>query len=96
MVNIQTFFIESEATIRLACFATLLVFFLLLEMKKPRRTANAEFKHRRVNNLALLGVDVLVVRLVLPFALFELALWAGKNDIGLFNQFALPLLVNIY
>jgi len=51
--------------------------------------------NRQANNLLLLVVNIIVVRLLVPLAIFDVAVYATKNDIGLFNIVETPLLLNV-
>ena len=95
MQDFQTFFVAHEAMIRLACFIVLLMFFLLLEIKWPRRVLESGLRNRQLNNLSLLIMNSLAARIFVPLATFELALFTARNDMGLFNLLALPFVVNI-
>jgi sterol desaturase/sphingolipid hydroxylase (fatty acid hydroxylase superfamily) len=77
-----------DATIRLAAFAGVLALMLLWEHLAPRRPAGNGL--RRLNNLALVGLDTLVVRLAFPVLAVGFAAQMQARGIGLLNLFALP------
>jgi sterol desaturase/sphingolipid hydroxylase (fatty acid hydroxylase superfamily) len=75
---------NNEALFRLGAFAAVLVLMLLWEALDPRRTPLLGWS-RRLNNLALVGLDVLLVRLLIPIATVTVAEISMARDWGLFN-----------
>ena len=95
MYDLQSIFTQHEALIRLGCFSLLLLSLLSFELKWPRRRPPAELLSRRLNNLGLMCINLLALRVLVPFAAFELALYAERHGLGLFNLLALPFLLNV-
>ncbi len=95
MPALQHYFTEYEIIIRLSCFCLLLSLFLLLELKCPRRISAPGTIRRRFNNLGLMCINVLAIRLIVPFAAVETAILAARNETGLFNLLSLPFAVNV-
>ena len=89
-----------EALFRLGAFALVLLLMLLWEAFNPRRTPLLGW-NRRLNNLALVSLDVLLVRLLVPIAtvtVAEISLlrgWGFFNivDTGFWLSFVLSLLL---
>lgn len=77
-----------EAAIRLAVFAGVLAIMLLWEMLAPARTATAATRIRRANNLALVALDTLLLRLLFPVLAVGLAL--EREGQGLIPLLGLP------
>lgn len=76
--------IESSAgTLRPAAFAIAAACLLAAERMWPRRGPRP--RGRWWNNLALLGIDVLCLRLLLPLAAVAAAAFAGQRELGLFH-----------
>ncbi len=75
---------NNEALFRLGAFALILLLLLLCEALRPRRTPALGW-NRRLNNLALVGIDVLLVRFLLPIATVGMAAIATTHGWGLFN-----------
>ena len=73
-----------EALFRLGAFAVVLVLMLLWEALGPRRTPSLGW-NRRLNNLALVSLDVLLVRLLIPIATVTVAEISVTRGWGLFN-----------
>jgi sterol desaturase/sphingolipid hydroxylase (fatty acid hydroxylase superfamily) len=75
---------NNEALFRLGAFATVLALMLIWEALTPRRTPLLGW-NRRLNNLALVGLDVLLVRLLIPIATVAVAEISMARGWGLFN-----------
>jgi sterol desaturase/sphingolipid hydroxylase (fatty acid hydroxylase superfamily) len=73
-----------EALFRLGAFALVLILMLLWEALTPRRTPLLGW-NRRLNNLALVSIDVLLVRLLVPVATATVAEISVTRGWGLFN-----------
>lgn len=79
------FFLINESTLRLAVFLGVLVAMALWELWSPRRRIEVPRLIRWSNNLALVVIDTLVVRLLFPVAAVALALVMSERGWGLFN-----------
>ncbi len=96
MNQFQVFFIEHQAELRMYSFFGLTILFLALESIWPRRIASENSKKRRLNNILLLLLNSLALRLFVPLATFEMALIAEKNGFGLLNVISLPLFFSVF
>ena len=76
--------VEYEALFRLGAFAVVLLLMLLWETFAPRR-APGPARARRINNLALASIDVILVRYGIPIATAGMAEIAKARSWGLFN-----------
>jgi len=74
-----------EPLIRMSCFAGVLALMALLEIAAPRRRQKTPRRCRWPNNLGIVILDSLLVRLVFPAAAVGFAMVAGENGWGLFN-----------
>ena len=83
---------DNELIIRIFAFGALLLLMLLWEALAPRRAVSAKTGLRRLNNLLLLLLDVLVVRLCFPIAAVGTAVMAADRGWGLFNLVDLNLI----
>ena len=79
-----------EPAIRLAVFAVVLAAMALWEVAAPRRRTEIPRLFRWSNNLALVALDALVVRLVFPMAAVGLASLMQVRGAGLLNIWVLP------
>lgn len=90
-VEIETFILEHEATIRIGVFAFVFVTMLLWELVAPRRALSVSKALRWTNNLGLLVLNSIVLRLMFPAAAVGIAYSVGQQGWGLFNRLDLPL-----
>jgi len=91
----QAFFIEYQTELRMVSFVVLILMFAGLELIWPRRAADKNSRLRRLNNILLLGVNFVAVRLLIPFATFEVALLAAEKEFGLLNIISLPIFLSV-
>ena len=82
--------ITAEPIIRLSCFLGILMLMMLWEGLLPRRPQAVGRLLRWPNNLGLVVLDTLVVRLVFPLTGIGMAFLAQVHEWGLFNLVALP------
>ncbi|MDQ0313801.1 sterol desaturase family protein [Amorphus orientalis] len=80
-----------EPAIRLAIFASVLAAMAIWEVAAPRRRLEIPRVLRWSNNLALVVVDTLVLRLVFPMLAVGLAVLAAERGWGLFNLVDVPV-----
>jgi len=83
--------LPSETIIRLACFLGVLVLMALAEWCAPRRTTTTDQPARWFNNLALVMLNSVVVRIALPMGAVGVALIAEAHGWGVFNMLQLPI-----
>ena len=79
-----------EPDVRLAFFLGVLVVMALWEVAAPRRRREIPRLLRWTNNLGIVVLDTLVVRLAFPILAVGLALMAEQRGWGLFNVVATP------
>src|SRR5436190_23602384 len=84
-----------EPLIRLGVFAGVFVLMAAWEVLTPRRPQTVARNWRWPNNLGVLAVDVLLVRVGLPVTTVSLALVAEAHGVGLFNMITLPAWASI-
>lgn len=85
----------SEPTLRLAAFLGVLVAMVLWEIAAPRRRRDIPRVIRWTNNLALVIVDTVILRLSFPILAVGLAVMAEDRGWGLFNNIDAPVWVAI-
>lgn len=83
--------LAQEATLRLTVFLAVLVAMALWEVAAPRRRLDIPRVIRWTNNLALVVVDTVILRLTFPILAVGLALMAEERGLGLFNALDIPL-----
>lgn len=82
-----------EATLRLTVFLGLILVLGIAQWLFPRRKPKTSTLKRWLTNFGLVMIDSLMVRVFLGTILpVTVANWAAENNIGLFNQFFLPLI----
>jgi sterol desaturase/sphingolipid hydroxylase (fatty acid hydroxylase superfamily) len=79
-----------EGAVRFAAFAAALAVLLGAQGLWPRRTPVAGSRGRWTVNLALVAIDTLFVRFIVPLGAAGAALWASSRGIGLFNRVESP------
>jgi sterol desaturase/sphingolipid hydroxylase (fatty acid hydroxylase superfamily) len=88
--------LAAEPTIRMAAFLCILVAMALLEVAAPRRRRNIPRVIRWTNNLALVVVDTIVLRLTFPILAVGLAVMAEERGWGLFNAIEAPFWMAVF
>lgn len=83
--------LANEPLLRLAVFLSVLVAMAGWELAAPRRRQDIPRVLRWTNNLALVVVDTIILRLTFPILAVGLALIAQERGWGLFNALDLPL-----
>ena len=84
-----------EPTIRLAAFAGVFVLIAAWELMGPRRKQSVGRTWRWPNNLGVVVVDTLLVRILFPTAAVGSALVAEARSFGLFNVVAFPWWIGV-
>lgn len=82
--------IDQEPAVRMAIFFGILFLMAAWELAAPRRRVEIPRLVRWSNNLGLVVLDALLVRLAFPVVAVSLAVIASENDWGFLNQFAIP------
>jgi sterol desaturase/sphingolipid hydroxylase (fatty acid hydroxylase superfamily) len=84
-----------EPLIRLGTFGGVFVAMAIWELFEPRREQAIRRSLRWPNNLGVLVVDTLLVRLVFPTTAVGLALVAEAHGLGLFHAITLPVWIAV-
>lgn len=82
--------LSNEPTLRLAVFLGILVAMATWELAAPRRRIEIPRVIRWTNNIGVVVLDTIIVRLTFPVAAVALALLAQENGWGLFNIVEVP------
>lgn len=85
----------TEASLRLLAFAAIFLVMALWEWRSPRRRLQLRRVRRWPANLAVLGLNTLLLRLMFPAALAGIATWANAQSLGLFHYFPAVAFVQI-
>jgi len=84
------FLLSYEPLIRLAAFGGVFVVMALWELAGPRRRQSIGRGRRWPNNLGVVVVNALLLRILFPVTAVGLALVAGARSFGLFNAIEVP------
>jgi sterol desaturase/sphingolipid hydroxylase (fatty acid hydroxylase superfamily) len=84
---------EPEFAIRLISFILIFILIALWEIRMPRRVLTTSKKWRWFNNLSLIAINPVLLRLVFPVLAVEMARTAQANGWGLLNHFDTPGLI---
>lgn len=81
----ESLFQQHEVTIRLSSFLGIFLLVALWEYLAPRRALSVSRGLRWFNNISLVVLNTLLLRLLFPAAAAGVALYAGEHGIGLLN-----------
>ena len=84
-----------EITIRLSFFFSIFILLALWELLNPRRALGTSKKMRWFNNLVIVLLDTVIVRLLFPLVPMSMALLAQERGWGLFNNLGVPYLLEV-
>jgi len=90
-VTVNDWILDHEMPIRLGFFFGVLLLVALWEVLAPRRTPALSRLVRWTNNLGLVFLNSLLLRLLFPAAAVGMAAFAAAHGWGLFNHFDLPI-----
>ncbi len=82
--------LQNEPLIRIALFLGILLVMALWEVAAPRRRREIPRLIRWSNNIGMVVIDTLLVRLAFPVVAVGLAVVAGERGWGLLNVFDVP------
>jgi len=94
-MEFENWLVQYQTPLRLGFFLGLFALIALWEWIKPRRQQNARRVSRWANNLGLVVVATLLVRLVVPMGLAVIAFQVQAAGWGLFNHLTLSLWLEI-
>lgn len=80
-----------EIAVRVSCYAAVFAAMAAWEWLAPRRALKVGRGPRWVNNLGILAVDIVAVRLIVPVAAVGVALLAAERGWGLLPLLGLPM-----
>lgn len=83
-------FLSAEPTARLAVFLGMLVLMVVWEIAAPRRRQEIPRLLRWTNNIGIVVIDTILVRLAFPVVAVGLAIISQERGWGFFNIFELP------
>ena len=84
-----------EITIRLSFFTSIFILLAVWELLKPRRELGTSKKLRWFNNLVIMLLDTVIVRLLFPLLPVSMALFSQERGWGLLNGLDVPYLLEV-
>lgn len=94
-MRLSELFVLYESAIRIGAFATLLALLIGWEQLAPRRVRRFSLGRRWTSNFALLVLDAVALRLLMPAAAVGVAVLASQKGWGLFNSVDTTLLLSV-
>ena len=88
---LNDFITGNEIGIRLVFFIGLLGIMAVWELVMPQRALTVSKKIRWMNNLGMVAINTLIIRLLFPAAAFGVAALSETQGWGIFNFFNLPI-----
>jgi len=88
MVSFDEFLISNEKEVRMSFFFGMLVVIALWELAAPKRVLTISKSVRWMNNLGLVFLNSVILRLIFPAAAIGVAAFATEQGWGLFNYFS--------
>jgi sterol desaturase/sphingolipid hydroxylase (fatty acid hydroxylase superfamily) len=94
-MTFNEFILQNEVTIRLGFFFGVLAVMALWEILAPRRALTVSKAVRWANNLGLVFLNSIVLRVIFPAAAVGVAAFAAENGWGLLHYYQLPFMVSV-
>ncbi|WP_455203481.1 sterol desaturase family protein [Kaarinaea lacus] len=89
-MSIDEFILNNEVSIRLGFFFGIFAVMALWEVVAPKRALTVSKAVRWLNNIGLVFLNTIVLRLLFPAAAVGVAVFAADNGWGLLNYYELP------
>jgi sterol desaturase/sphingolipid hydroxylase (fatty acid hydroxylase superfamily) len=89
------FMTDAASHARIIIFLSVLLGMALWEWLWPKRVQTLSKPFRWTNNLALVVLNNMLIRFILPLTAISVAEYAGVHNLGLFNQLHMPYLVQL-
>lgn len=94
-MNWSDWLIQNEASIRLEFFFGTFAVIAIWELLSPRRLLSVSKGIRWANNLGLVFLNTLVLRLLFPAAAVGVALVADEKSWGVLNYYEVPFMLSV-
>ncbi len=89
------FLVDNEITLRLVFFFGIFLLMAAWEAGAPRRRLNVPKGLRWRNNLALVVINSILLRLLFPAASVGVAIYISQQGWGLFNAYPMPQVLSV-
>jgi sterol desaturase/sphingolipid hydroxylase (fatty acid hydroxylase superfamily) len=94
-MSIESFLLSNEPAMRLGAFLGVFSVMALWEFAMPRRRLRESKSTRWTNNLLLVGLNTILLRVLFPTTAVGLAIGVGESGTGLLNHFTVPFPVAV-
>ena len=94
-MRFDEFVIQNEPAIRLGFFFGIFVLMAVWELAAPRRALTISKVLRWTNNIGLVFINTIVLRLLFPAGAIGVAAFAADNGWGLLNYYSLPPVIAV-
>ena len=94
-MSFSEFVAQNEVSIRLSFFFGVFAIMALWEIKAPKRALTLSKVFRWTNNLGLVALNTLMLRLLFPAAAVGMAVFCVENGWGIFNYYDIPIVLAI-
>ena len=85
-----------EPVLRLSIYVSVFLFMALWELKAPRRQAVMSKHSRWLNNIGVVVLNTIVLRILFPSAAVGFAVLAEQRTWGLLNNMNIPIFLSIF
>ncbi len=94
-MDVEQYLLTREHAIRFGVFLAVFTLVALWEIAAPRRQATLSKALRWSNNISLMALNTLLLRLVFPLATVGVAAFGEASGWGLLNHFQVPLWIAV-
>lgn len=94
-MTFNEFVVQNEITLRIGFFFGIFAVMATWEVIAPRRALTVSKAVRWANNLGLVFLNTLVLRLLFPAAAVGIAVFAAEHGWGLLNYYSLPFALSV-
>lgn len=94
-MNWETFITTQEVSIRLSFFFAVFTLMAIWEILAPKRALTVSKLARWTNNIGLVLLNTFILRFIFPAAAVGIAVYASENQLGMLQQIALTLPIEI-
>ncbi|MDQ7003435.1 MAG: sterol desaturase family protein [Ghiorsea sp.] len=85
----------TDQELRTYAFVAIISTVIVWELIRPKRALNQNKVKRWLNNVALVALDTVLVKILLPAGAFGVAIWAESQGLGLLNNINLSPTIKI-
>jgi sterol desaturase/sphingolipid hydroxylase (fatty acid hydroxylase superfamily) len=94
-MELSEFIVLHEATIRMGFFVGIFGIVALLELAVPRRPLTTSKRGRWFNNIGIVIINTVVLRVFVPAGALGISVWIGRQGWGVFNYMNWPIWIEV-